>query len=70
MDMREVNDLMDYWTDHPPTHVATRQVFGALGGRTGSSSSSVAGPSTTHVTTPEQLAATLGMDLGGSDGNG
>lgn len=64
MDLREVNDLMGYWIDNPPAHVASRQlrdvVIRAFGGTP---------PSTTRAVvaqTPDQLAAVLG--LGGEDG--
>lgn len=62
--MREVNDLMDHWTDSPPAHVAARQlrdyVMAKFGDRPPARSAAPEGQ------TPDQLAAVLG--LGGTDG--
>ena len=69
MDMREVNDLMGYWTDNPPAHVAVTQlrdvVLTAFGGkpperrRAEVKGVSIGG----QAATPEQFAAMLGVKL-------
>ena len=55
MDMREINDLMAYWKDNPPPHVASMRVYYALGGKPAKE--------TVRVTTAEGFAAAMGMKL-------
>ena len=70
MDMRRLNDLMSYWLDNPPAHIATLQtrdvVIAGLGGkppakRSGSSAGGLAVGG--KAATPEQFAAMLGVRL-------
>ncbi|MEY2668866.1 MAG: hypothetical protein RJA59_1504 [Pseudomonadota bacterium] len=61
MDGREISDLMDYWADHPPAHIAAAQVrdvvISALGGTPPSKRPAAKAQS------PEQFAAMLGVNL-------
>jgi hypothetical protein len=71
MDMRRLNDLMDYWIDHPPSHVATAQtrdvVISALGGTPPTKQSAAARAAGLSVNgrsaSPEQFAAMFGVTL-------
>lgn len=71
MDMRRLNDLMSYWIDNPPAHIATVQtrdvVITGLGGKPPSKRSAAVAASGLAVngqaTTPEQFAAMLGVRL-------
>jgi hypothetical protein len=67
MDVREVNDLMAYWADHPPSHIAAAQlrdvVISAFGGKPQSLSS--ASRSGAGI---EQLVAALGVNLEATGG--
>ena len=71
MDMRRLNDLMDYWIDHPPAHIATLQtrdvVIYALGGKPPARRNTVPAHGGLAVngkaTTPEQFAAMFGVKL-------
>ena len=60
MDMREINDLMDYWRRHPPTHIAARHtrdvVITALGGKPPEGEPA-------KKATAEELAAMFGLSL-------
>ena len=65
--MREANDLMRYWSKHPPTHIVARQVrdvvITALGGK----------PPDTEPpkrATAEELAAMFGLTLPGNGASG
>lgn len=70
MDCREINDLMAYWKDHSPPHIAMHRVFLALGGRVTSAAEPMVPGTTSRITTPEQLVAELGMSLEVAHGNG
>jgi len=70
MDGREIYDLMDYWADYPPAHIATTQlrdvVIAGLGGkppprRVTASSTGLAVNG--KAATPEQFAALFGVKL-------
>jgi hypothetical protein len=60
MDMREINDLMAYWSKHPPAHIAIRQtrdvVIHALGGKPPEAEPA-------KKSTAEELAAMFGLSL-------
>lgn len=74
MDLRRLNDLMDYWIDHPPAHIATLQtrdvVISALGGKPpakrGTSATGGGLAVNGKAATPEQFAAMLGVRLPGA----
>lgn len=79
MDGREMHDLMDYWADHPPAHIAAVQlrdvVITALGGKPPAlrAPSNRAAPSGAvvvngQVQSPESFAAMLGVKLEASGG--
>ena len=70
MDCREINDLLAYWKDHSPPHIAMHRVFLALGGKVGSGDPPPGQSVSRHITTPEQLAAEFGLAIGSADGNG
>ena len=71
MDGREIHDLMDYWLDNPPSHIATVQtrdvVIAALGGKPPAKRSQEQSAGAMVVNgksaTPEQFAAMLGVKL-------
>lgn len=70
MDGREIHDLMDYWLDNPPSHIATLQtrdvVICALGGKPPAkrSAAPAAGLAVNgKATSPEQFAALFGVKL-------
>ena len=72
MDTREVDDLMAYWIDNPPAHVALVQlrdvVIAGLGGKPPSRRGDAPTPAAGMVIngkpqTPEQFAAMLGVKL-------
>mgnify|MGYP003444469927 CR=1 FL=1 len=69
MDTREVDDLMCYWVDHPPAHIAVSRIYYALGGKPSQRSGSVRAGDGVVVNgkaqTPEQFAAMLGVKLEG-----
>lgn len=67
--MREINDLMGYWTDSPPAHVAATQlrdvVLTAFGGKPPAKRAArVEGMIVNgKAQSPEQFAAMLGVKL-------
>jgi hypothetical protein len=71
MDGREIHDLMEYWSDNPPTHIATAQtrdvVICALGGKPPSKRNPEPQRSAMVVNgraaSPEQFAAMFGVKL-------
>ena len=71
MDMRRVNDLMDYWIDNPPPHVALLQVrdvvITGLGGKPPTKRADAPDKAAMSINgrsqTPEQFAAMLGVKL-------
>lgn len=66
MDMREINDLMDYWVDYPPPHVALVQVRDVV--ITGLGGTPPSRKVAKRETTPQELAALVGLDLGAIGG--
>jgi hypothetical protein len=64
MDMREINDLMDYWIDNPPPHIALVQVRDVVISGLGGKPPKRRGDAPTRKQSPEEFAAMLGVTLG------